>query len=172
MAGEGGDRKGEAGDRATTEGAGALAEVLFYHLERQPLEAVLPPLLEKCLERGWRAAVQLPDPERLAALDTHLWTYREDAFLPHGTASDGFPERQPIFLTTGPENPNGARVRFLAGGAELPDARGYLRVVHLFDGHDETAVAAARARWTEARRAGHAVTYWRQSERGRWERKA
>ncbi|MGA7117695.1 MAG: DNA polymerase III subunit chi, partial [Hyphomicrobium sp.] len=34
------------------------SEVLFYHLERQPLERVLPGLLEKTLQRGWRAVVQ------------------------------------------------------------------------------------------------------------------
>lgn len=147
-------------------------EVLFYHLERQSLEEVLPPLLEKCLERGWRAAVQIPDPERLEAINQHLWTYRDDAFLPHGTSVDGPAARQPVYLTTGEDNPNGAAVRFLADGAYLADPSGYVRVVHLFDGNDEAALASARARWSTAKKAGHAVTYWRQTDRGRWERKA
>jgi DNA polymerase III subunit chi len=39
---------------------------------------VLPELLEKCLERQWRAVVQLGSDERRDALDAHLWTYRDD----------------------------------------------------------------------------------------------
>ncbi len=147
-------------------------DVLFYHLERQSLEAVLPPLLEKCLERGWRAVVQVRDAERRDALDAHLWTFRDDSFLPHGTPVSGHPERQPVLLTTGADNPNGAVVRFLADGATIADTDGYLRIVHLFDGADAEAVAAARERWREAKAAGHAVTYWRQSPAGRWEKKA
>ena len=89
-------------------------EVLFYHLERTPLERVLPGLLEKTLERGWRAVVQAGSKERVEALDTALWTYGDGSFLPHGTLSDGPPEEQPIFLTTGPDTPNGATIRFEA----------------------------------------------------------
>ena len=98
-----------------------MTEVLFYHLDRQPLERVLPELLEKCVERGWRTVLQLGSEERCEAIDAHLWTYRDEAFLPHGTKKDGQAEGQPIWLTTGPDNPNGATVRFLADGAEPPD---------------------------------------------------
>src|SRR5688500_16272024 len=77
------------------------AEVLFYHLERQPLERVLPTLLEKTLARGWTAVVQSGSEERLQALDTALWTYSEESFLPHGTKKDRHPAMQPIYLTLG-----------------------------------------------------------------------
>lgn len=149
-----------------------MTEILFYHLERQGLSEVLPPLLEKCLERGWRAVVQVGEEERRDELNTLLWTYRDDAFLPHGAPSDGNPERQPVWLTCADDNPNGAEVRFLADGADAADVAAYRRVVYLFDGRDPDAVAAARARWTRAKEAGHAVTYWRQNERGGWEKKA
>ena len=149
-----------------------LTEVLFYHLDRQPLERVLPELLEKCIERGWRSVVQLGSEERCEAIDAHLWTYRDDGFLPHGTAKDGHAEAQPVWLTTRDDNPNGATVRFVADGAGLPDAAGYARIVMLFDGNDNDAVDRARAAWTTAKSAGHEATYWQQSERGRWERKA
>ena len=94
-----------------------MTEVLLYHLERQPHERVLPTLLERTLERGWRAVVQCGSEERLEAIDGSLWTYRDDSFLPHGTARDGPPARQPIFLTSGEDNPNGAQVHFLIEGA-------------------------------------------------------
>jgi DNA polymerase III subunit chi len=149
-----------------------MTEILFYHLDRQPLERVLPDLLEKCIERGWRAVVQVGSEERRDALDAHLWTYRDEAFLPHGTVKDGAAEAQPIWLTVGAENPNGATVRFLADGVEMGEAHAYARMVVLFDGNDDDAVRRARASWTAVKAAGHEVTYWQQSERGRWEKKA
>lgn len=151
---------------------GAKTDVLFYHLERQPLERVLPSLLEKTLERGWRAVVQAGSEERLEALDTALWTYSEDSFLPHGTKKDGQSAEQPIYLTTGDETPNGAGVRFLVDGATAASFEGYARIVYLFDGRDEDAKAQARADWQAAKGAGVAVTYWRQNDSGRWEKLA
>ena len=115
-------------------------EIYFYHLERRSLEDVLPTLLERSLERGWRAAVQAASEERVEALNTLLWTYREESFLPHGTARDGSPEAHPIYLTATADNPNGARVRFLVDGAALSDALPYARVVFIFYGRDADAV--------------------------------
>jgi DNA polymerase-3 subunit chi len=147
-----------------------VAEVLFYHLERAPLERVLPSLLERTLERGWRAVVQSGSAERLEALDLALWTYNDASFLPHGMARDGDPARQPIYLTLGDETPNGAGVRFLVDGAEMSEFQGFVRIVCLFDGNDAEATAKARAQWKAVKAAGCAATYWRQSENGRWEK--
>jgi DNA polymerase-3 subunit chi len=150
-----------------------MTEVLFYHLQHQPLERVLPQLLERCYERGWRVVLQVATDERVDALDAHLWTYRDDNFLPHGTARDSDAQLQPILLTTAGHNPNGAAVRFLVDGVPMPtDAGVYDRVVLLFDGEDEEAVAAARVRWGEAKAQGFAVTYWQPDEQGRWVKKA
>ena len=149
-----------------------MTDVLFYHLERQPLERVLPSLVDRTLARGWRAVVQAGSDERVDALDTLLWTYTEESFLPHGTRKDGNAAEQPVFLTTEDENPNGAAVRFLVDGAELADHSGYERIVYLFDGNDEDAIARARAQWKAAKGAGSTVTYWQQSPEGRWENKA
>ena len=147
-------------------------EVYFYHLESRSLEQVLPTLLERSLERGWRAAVQAASKERVEALNTLLWTYREDSFLPHGSASDGTPHAQPIYLTDEEDNPNEAAVRFLVDGAALEDASGYVRVVHMFDGRDGGAVARAREAWAAAKDKGFAVSYWQQDADGRWQQKA
>ena len=150
-----------------------MTEILVYHLQRQPLERVLPALLEKSLERGWRVVVQASSEERIDALDAHLWTYRDDTFLPHGTAREPEAAAQPVLLTTRDDNPNAANVRFLIDGVPVPaDAAGYERIVLLFDGEDEDAVAAARARWGEAKAQGFGVTYWQPDEQGRWVKKA
>ena len=150
-----------------------MTELLFYHLHRQPIEKVLPSLLERSLQRGWRVIVQAATDERIEALDAYLWTYRDDGFLPHGTAKESEAALQPVLLTTSDDNPNGANVRFLIDGAAVPeDAANYQRIVLLFDGEDDDAVAAARAHWSDAKAKGFAVTYWRPDEQGRWKQEA
>ena len=134
--------------------AQAATEVLFYHLERQPLEKVLPGLVERTLARGQRAVVQAGSRERIEALDTLLWTYQDESFLPHGTQADGDPAGQPVLLTETEDNPNGAEVRFLVDGADTARLLDYRRVVYLFDGNDGDAVAAARRQWQTAKALG------------------
>ena len=149
-----------------------MSELLFYHLERSTLEAVLPQLLEKTLKRGWTAVVRASSAERVSSLDAHLWTYRDDAFLPHGAEGEGHEEIQPILLTTGTTNPSGANVLFAVDEAGIEDVETYQRCVLMFDGNDADAVAAARVHWKAVKEAGHDATYWQQSEAGRWEKKA
>ena len=154
-----------------------MTEIWFYHLQRQPLEKALPQILEKSLEKGWRAVVQAKSDERLDALDSWLWTYSEASFLAHGRASDGDGEPQPVYLTTGLENPNGAALRIFVEGAEMapalaePDAA-YVRASALFDGNYEDELFHARAEWKEVKERGFSAAYWQQSENGRWEKKA
>ncbi len=149
-----------------------MAEVLFYHLTEKTLEQALPPLVEKCLERGWNVVIQGNVTERLEALDSHLWTWREDSFLPHSMVRDGTEAMQPVWLSAQDDNPNKASVRFMVDGATPPDLSAYVRGVYLFDGHDAEALAHARERWKAEKSAGHAVTYWQQKPDGGWERKA
>ena len=150
-----------------------MTEMLFYHLQDQRLEGVLPALLEKSLERGWRVIVQGASEERIEVLDAHLWTYRDDGFLPHGTWRETEAAMQPVLLTPNEGNPNAASVRFLIDGAPVPaDAESYQRIVLVFDGADEEAVTAAREHWTDAKAKGFDATYWQPDAQGRWVKKA
>lgn len=151
---------------------GRVTEVYFYHLEQRTLDDVLPTLLERSLKRGWRATVQAASEERVEALNTLLWTYRDESFLPHGTAREGRPAAHPIYLTSGADNPNDAQIRFLVDGAALEDASPYVRVAYVFDGRDQQAVAQAREAWAAAKARGDAVSYWQQDAEGRWQQKA
>lgn len=149
-----------------------MTEILFYHLQNMTLDGVLPPLLEKSLERGWRVVVQAGSEERADALDGHLWTYRDDSFLPHGTWREANAADHPIVLMVDEANPNGAHVRFLVDGAPLPaDCTLYERVILIFDGEDEEALQRARTAWADAKAKGFALTYWQSDERGRWQRR-
>ena len=149
-----------------------MTEVLFYHLQNRTVEDVLPGLLARSVERGWRVIVQSSE-DRIEPLDAHLWTYKDDSFLPHGTMRESSSADQPVLLTAGSDNANGASVRFLIDGAPMPeDASAYERIVLLFDGEDPDALASARERWSTAKGLGLDVTYWQPDENGRWQRKA
>ncbi len=150
-------------------------EVLFYHLQNQTLENVLPQLLEKSLERGWKAIVRFGSEERLAALDDHLWTWRDNSFLAHGTSTEGQGDKQPVYLSLGTERPNAANVLFLVDGALHEEFRvddGYQRIVLIFDGNEEEHLKRARDDWARIKKAGLDASYWQTDENGRWSKKA
>jgi DNA polymerase-3 subunit chi len=143
-----------------------MTEVWFYHLERTSLEQALPELLEKVLGRGWRGLVRTREPARVDELDQHLWTWRDDSFLPHGTAGEPHAARQPVLLTAGQDNLNQAQALLLVDGADPGELAGYERVMVLFDGNDEAALATARAQWSMLKASGVELSYWRQEWRG------
>lgn len=147
------------------------AEIWFYHLERSTLHQALPVLLEKTREKGWRALVRAGTAELVEDLDQHLWTWRPDSFLAHGREGDDHAANQPIWLTTGSDNPNGAEALFVVDQSELGETKGLQRCFILFDGTDETALTHARERWKTLKAAGHSLAYWAQSPEGRWERR-
>jgi DNA polymerase-3 subunit chi len=150
-----------------------VGEVRFYHLAERPLESVLPVLLEKSLERGWRVLVRGTEPARIEALTNHLWTYRDDSFLPHGTPAAPHPELQPVYLTLGPEIPNRANILMLVEGgrATVAEMGRFERTCLLFDGTDPGVVDTARGDWRAVTAAGLPAKYWAQ-ERGTWVQKA
>lgn len=145
-----------------------MTEIAFYHLERSNLEGALAKLLEKALAGGYKAVVKAGSDERVEALNAALWTYEQGSFLPHGSARDGNGPDQPVWLTTGDDNPAGANVLFLTDGAESERLSDYARCLELFDGRDGEALDAARAHWKSYKDAGHELTYWRQDDRGAW----
>ncbi len=144
-------------------------------MTRTGADAALPALLGRTLAAGERALVLCASAERAAALDTALWLCPDPDWLPHGTAATGDADLQPIWITAADlgadqKAPNGARFLFLIEGAESAALDRFTRAFDLFDGNDPAAVEAARQRWTAAKAAGHALTYWQQGARG-WEKK-
>ena len=148
-----------------------MTEHSFYHLQRQPLEAALPKLLERVHGAGMRAVVRAPSAERVKNLNKLLWSYDPGGFLPHGMKGDGEPANQPIFLTATDENPNDASVLVLVDGVDPDDVSAYERCLYMFDGNDPKALETARARWRRCNEADSKMTYWQQSEKAGWQEK-
>ncbi len=152
-----------------------MSEIRFYHLLTQTTERALPAILTKAIANGRKAVVRLPDPASVAHFDTHLWIYTPDSFLPHSSKADSTASLQPVFLTSGNDNPNGAEILVLCNRLEesVPaDADGFALCCDLFDGNDDAALNAARARYKAYKGTSHTLTYWQQTDTGGWEQKA
>lgn len=147
-----------------------MSDVRFYHLTERPLEQVLPVMLSRCLERGWRVVVRGTDPARIEVLSADLWARGDASFLPHGTAADGQAARQPIWICCDNVIPNAANTLFLIDNAEADAAEiaTMEMVAVLFDGNDDAAIAKARDQWRIVADAGLKAVYWAQDTSGAW----
>ena len=124
-----------------------MSRVDFYHLQNQTLENVLPKLLEKAYETGKKVKIKVGNEERVEFINTFLWTFNDQSFIPHGSRKDG------------------AKIA-------LDGLKQYERVFNIFDGNSETAVNAARTFWKELKGDGAEIYYWQQEDNGRWKQKA
>lgn len=149
-----------------------MSDIRFYHLQRQPLEAALPKLMEKVIGAGLKAVIKAPDQALVDTLDKVLWDYDPASFLPHDKAGCDHPEDQTLYLTTGDENPNAAGVLVLVDAASSDAFNDYDRCLYMFDGSNAETLAAARADWKRLTGGDHTLSYWQQREEGGWEQKA
>lgn len=147
-----------------------MADIFFYHLTSTSLDQALPKLLEKALQGSFKTVVQVSDAQEAERLNSWLWNYNPDSFLPHGTAQDGSSDQQPIYITPQEENPAAANLLVVTCGTRPSSAGSYARVLDVFDGADDTQVAGARARWKEYSAEGHTMSYIRQNASGGWEK--
>lgn len=147
----------------------APSEWWFYHLEGGTLVSALAPLLEKCLEADWHVLVSSHSRDTLEHLNTELWSYRDEAFLPHGL-DDGAQQaaRQPILLSERTKTTNGAHALVLLDGQDAEPDMGVKRVMVVFDGKDTATRDTARQQFRKARQAGAPVRYFQQKPGGGW----
>ncbi|WP_273500531.1 DNA polymerase III subunit chi [Paracoccus sphaerophysae] len=151
-----------------------MGNAMFYHLTRSPAEQLLPTLIGKSRQAGWRVELRGTDAARMARLDEALW--QGDGFLPHGLAGGPHDALQPVLLTVGGAGDAGegagADCLIALDGAAVDPAEcaPAQRVCIVFDGNDPTALDTARGQWRSLTGAGVAAEYWSE-EGGRWERK-
>lgn len=149
-----------------------MTEIRFYHLQKQTLDQALPMILEKAYSANHKVLVKMDSSSEVERMNKHLWTYHPNKFLPHGSVKEGHAKKQPIWLTDQDENANHATMLVLTQGKTEENLDTYGLVCEMLDGHDQEAIKAARSRWKAYGDAGHDITYWHQSESGKWEKKA
>ena len=123
------------------------------------------------MEAGKRALVLAGSEQRVEALTDLMWTYDQDSWIPHGSARDGHPDKQPIWFSVLDENPNEAVFLFLTDGATSEKIETFERCFEMFDGNNPEMVAAARVRFKAYKDAGHELSYFQQSASGGWQKK-
>ena len=150
-----------------------MTRIDFYHLQKNTLEDVLPKLLEKAYGTHQNIKVKVGNEERVEFLNTHLWTYQDESFLPHGSKKDGSAAEQPIFLSETDDNPNNASLLFLVDGARVDSDNllAFVRVFNIFDGNNPESLDAARAYWKLLKSAGFELHYWQQDNQSSWHEK-
>lgn len=147
------------------------SEVWFYHLEKQPKDKILPDLLQKALERDWRVIVACGDAETCESLNQSLWDQGPESFIPHGRWDGPSSEDQPISLYHGDQLPPGSFEMFVSlAPLNLPDINRFARTLILFEGQDDAHLNWARGQWSQLKKDGLPMSYWRQDENGRWQK--
>ena len=149
-----------------------MTEIRFYHLLKKSAESVVFDLAERALTRDHRILIRVKDETEAQRLNEFLWTNKPESFLPHGTAVDCHADRQPVFITATNDNPNNADVVMLMPGAETGGVDGFKLCCDILDGRDEEQIIAGRARYKDWRASGHELSYWQQSDAGKWEQKS
>lgn len=147
-----------------------MTEIAFYHCTTTPLPQALAGILEKILKQDKRALVVVPDQARLQFYDDFLWSYREEAFLPHGTKRDGFAIDQPIWLSQDDYPANNATYAIYLEGALTANPQNYERVFHLFDGLNDDQVQLARDAWKNYKEQQFDLVYYRQGPDASWQK--
>lgn len=93
--------------------------------------------------------------DELDRLDTHLWTWRDESFLPHEVWRPGqtlTDEHARILLVSSDEAPRPGHILLQLAPASHEFARTFDTVIDVVDHTDESRLAASRARyklWTE-----------------------
>lgn len=151
-----------------------MSQIDFYHLQKQTLDQVLPKLVEKAYETNAKIKIKIGNETRVEFINSLLWTYNEESFIPHGSKKDGFAKEQPIWLSSEDDNPNQATMLFLVDGAtmSIDEMNKYERIFNMFDGNDEVALQQARDFWKEISSSGTTCNYYQQDDSGRWNKKA
>lgn len=151
-----------------------MSRIDFYHLQKQTLEQVLPKLVEKAYATGKNIKIKVGNEARVEFINSLLWTYSDESFIPHGSKKDGFAKEQPIWLSSEDDNPNQAEMLFLVDGAtiELSEIKNFERIFNIFDGNVEESLQHARLFWKELSATEEEKNYFQQDENGRWNKKA
>jgi len=150
-----------------------MERIDFYHLQKSSLEEALPRLVLKAYETGKKVKIKVGNDLRVDFLNSALWTFDDESFLPHGTKKDGFADLQPVFLSADDEIPNSASFLFLVDGAtiDFEQTEAFERIFYVFDGQDEAELQKARLAWKAVTKSNIERHYWQQNVLGKWEEK-
>jgi DNA polymerase-3 subunit chi len=145
----------------------------LYQLRTQPLEQMLPRLLDRIYGAGdAKAVVLLGSIERAQQLDRQLWTFSTNSFLPHCLIDDPLAAKAPILLTTQLANPNHAHLLVVCDEQDLLpqlpaiQAANFTQLVEIWEHHQAEQLPAKLASYHQ-----HHLTptLYQQQANGSWQ---
>jgi len=150
-----------------------MSRIDFYHLQKSTLDEALPKLVLKAYETGKKIKIKVGNDLRVDFLNTLLWTFEDESFLPHGTKKDGFADMQPVYISSDDDNPNDAVFLFLVEAADITpeDALNFERIFYIFSGNNENELTKARTIWKAFANNDFERHYWQQNIEAKWEEK-
>lgn len=145
-------------------------EIRFYHLQQSTIDQALPLIVAKAYEKGHKILIHCTDQASANHIDTVLWTYDPNSFLPHDCGNES---TAPVYITNTQDNKNNADVLIILGGQAPANMNEYALCCDIFDGAKDDQLQAARARWKKWRdEKDLTLSYFQQNENGGWEKKA
>jgi DNA polymerase-3 subunit chi len=138
---------------------GKLAE--FVELSAPGLKArLICSYAQRAYEGGLTLALHVPDEREARELDEALWTFAQDAFIPHVRLEEARdPLIEPVVLFSGEPGELESDVLVLSVDGELPDWFG--RFPHIRDFavlYDEALRQAGRRRYAACKAAGYRMS--------------
>ncbi len=130
-------------------------KVTFYDIAPEQVLALVAKLAQAAWDKEKRLVIRCSDPHQAKAVDDHLWTFRDESFIPHEVV-DGGALRDPharIVITTRDEQPIAGDILLQLAPTELGFAATFAHVIDLVDHADEARLAASRQRyraWAES----------------------
>ena len=131
--------------------------VVFYDDPETTRGERIGGLVAAAWDRGKKLLIHCPDQRSAEALDAWLWTWREDAFLPHEVVLAGAKPTDSdarIVITVGEQDPIGADLLLQDGPTSLDFASGFPVVMDFVDHRSEEALQASRTRFKAWRSRG------------------
>ncbi len=125
------------------------ARVTFYDIPHERRFALAAKLAASAWEKKKHLILRC-HPDEAAALDQHLWTFREESFVPHEICDDATglldPEAR-VVITTRDVRPIPAEVLFQLAPAEIEFARAFDSVIDIVDHTDPERLLRSRERF-------------------------
>ena len=131
----------------------------FHEVRGTNWEAALCRQVLAAWEAGERVYVWAESEAGARRLDELLWTFAEDAFLPHDLWQGELQLATPVAVGWRPGNPNGATCAVLATDASPADLDGFARVVDFAPVDVPERIGPARDRYRALREAGFQVSF-------------
>ena len=146
-----------------------MPEICYYHIQQADFVTALARLLEDMLSQQKRCFIWLENLADAQNISEKLWTFEDDAFIPHGVIGQSAHDaNQPVLFSDQRENVNVAQVLILPHQLDWDGPDEFTQICRLFDGRNPDRLVLMRQNWQKDKQAGHKLSYWQQDNSGTW----